>query len=230
MAEYGRALVIVDRAILVMFTVELLFKLFAYRLAFFRSGWNNRFRHRRDRLGTCERAVFYSARIANTQSFAVTFGCSADATGGCGYRTLNPWHDVGDQCLGVVVLRRIRDGHQTLWTTRRSEYAGVVRVGWCVSVYLVSDHDPRELVDGHRPSHHGIVSMVLDVLLLPFIIITSFAVLNLFIGIIVDSMQRLHETEVESDTTVSISKEEAVRLNAKLDEILATLKQERRDT
>ena len=65
---------------------------------------------------------------------------------------------------------------------------------------------------------------------LPFIIITSFAVLNLFIGIIVDSMQRLHETEVETDTTVSISKEEAVRLNAKLDEILATLKQERRDT
>ena len=38
MADYGRALVIVDRAILVVFTLELLLKLFAYRLAFFRSG------------------------------------------------------------------------------------------------------------------------------------------------------------------------------------------------
>ena len=68
------------------------------------------------------------------------------------------------------------------------------------------------------------------VFFLPFIIITSFAVLNLFIGIIVDSMQRLHENESEVDTTVTISKEEAAKLNAKLDEVLETLRQERPDT
>jgi voltage-gated sodium channel len=32
----------------------------------------------------------------------------------------------------------------------------------------------------------------------PFIVLTSFAVLNLFIGIIVDSMQRQHEAEAEA--------------------------------
>lgn len=50
---------------------------------------------------------------------------------------------------------------------------------------------------------------------LVFILITSFAVLNLFIGIIVDSMQQEHETELQEDR---------VRSEATFDEILTELR------
>jgi voltage-gated sodium channel len=53
-----------------------------------------------------------------------------------------------------------------------------------------------------------------------FILITSFAVLNLFIGIIVDSMQREHEAE---------QAEERQREEANLDELLAEIKLLRRE-
>ena len=39
-AEYGRLLKWVDTSLLIVFTVEILLKLFAYQLHFFRSGWN----------------------------------------------------------------------------------------------------------------------------------------------------------------------------------------------
>ena len=52
----------------------------------------------------------------------------------------------------------------------------------------------------------------------PFIIITSFAVLNLFIGIIVDSMQTLKD-----DDTDEKEKNEIQVLNEKLDRILLQL-------
>jgi voltage-gated sodium channel len=53
-----------------------------------------------------------------------------------------------------------------------------------------------------------------------FILITSFAVLNLFIGIIVDSMQREHEAELAEDR---------VRSEANFDEILAEIRALRRE-
>jgi voltage-gated sodium channel len=48
-----------------------------------------------------------------------------------------------------------------------------------------------------------------------FILITSFAVLNLFIGIIVDSMQREHESELAEDR---------LRTEANFDELLAAIR------
>lgn len=53
----------------------------------------------------------------------------------------------------------------------------------------------------------------------PFIIITSFAVLNLFIGIIVDAMQIMHEEESQP-TEPTASKSDLLRIEAKLDAIL----------
>jgi voltage-gated sodium channel len=51
----------------------------------------------------------------------------------------------------------------------------------------------------------GIVRPVMEqyplawMLFVPFIIVTSFTVLNLFIGVIVDAMQREHEAEAQAD-------------------------------
>ena len=40
MKYYGKWLLLIDRIILAIFTAELVFKFYAYRLSFFRSGWN----------------------------------------------------------------------------------------------------------------------------------------------------------------------------------------------
>lgn len=64
---------------------------------------------------------------------------------------------------------------------------------------------------------------------IPFIIITSFAVLNLFIGIIVDAMNIIHEKEEytgpERRQRPSQLTEEVRGLREELDEVRALLKQ-----
>jgi voltage-gated sodium channel len=56
----------------------------------------------------------------------------------------------------------------------------------------------------------------------PFIIITSFAVLNLFIGIIVDAMQVMHEEEGKPKQTIA-TKEDMLVLEAKIDRLSVQL-------
>jgi len=51
---------------------------------------------------------------------------------------------------------------------------------WWVDVHLVSGDDARKLVD-----------------VIPFITVTTFTVLNLFIGIVVDAMATVKESEAE---------------------------------
>lgn len=66
----------------------------------------------------------------------------------------------------------------------------------------------------------GIVRPVLDVypyawvFFVPFIVITSFAVLNLFIGVIVDSMQRLHILSSPDDDEITVQKNILDKLQA----------------
>jgi voltage-gated sodium channel len=83
----------------------------------------------------------------------------------------------------------------------------------------------------------GVVRPTMDlfpwawVFFLPFIIITSFAVLNFFIGIIVDSMQTAQKLEAEAlgqDDGSPMTQRDLQGLHAKLDEIsneLAAVKQ-----
>ncbi len=72
----------------------------------------------------------------------------------------------------------------------------------------------------------GIVRPVMEVhswawaFFVPFILITSFTVLNLFIGIIVDAMQTQHEAELEAD-------QESTR--AEIDEILKEVRALRKE-
>lgn len=81
----------------------------------------------------------------------------------------------------------------------------------------------------------GIVRPVMDVyplawiLFVPFIILTAFTVLNLFIGVIVDAMQTEHESAASEERGQMISDNELIlsELKALRNEI-ATLKYERR--
>ena len=65
------------------------------------------------------------------------------------------------------------------------------------------------------------------VFFVPFIVITSFAVLNLFIVIIVDAMQTSHEGPREEDRTdiKQFTHEEVESLHRRLDELQRTIGQ-----
>lgn len=89
-------------------------------------------------------------------------------------------------------------------------------------LHPVSGDDSGKLVNGHRPAHYGAVPLVLAVFV-PFIIITSFAVLNLFIGIIVDAMQVMHDEE-EKHQPLPATKEDIAQLRAQLQAIDDRLK------
>ena len=61
----------------------------------------------------------------------------------------------------------------------------------------------------------------------PFIIVTSFAVLNLFIGIIVDAMQTSHEGPREEDREdiKEFTHDEVASLHRRLDELQQSIAQ-----
>ena len=63
------------------------------------------------------------------------------------------------------------------------------------------------------------------VFFLPFIIITSFAVLNLFIGIIVDAMQMVQQEERAHEPGIETVTAEIAALRAEIRALRSTLKQ-----
>ena len=65
----------------------------------------------------------------------------------------------------------------------------------------------------------------------PFIIISSFAVLNLFIGVIVNALQELHDSEKQEveETATAIAHAEGDRVLAVMEEMRAEILQLRED-
>ncbi len=189
MADYGTFLNLLDRAILVIFTIELLIRLYAYRLSFFRSGWN-----------LFDLFIVVMAWLPTTGPFSIL-------------RALRILRVL--RLLSVVPqMRRVVTaiGHSIPGMISVISVLGLL---FYVSAVLTTKlfgqhHDPliQEWFGSIGASAYtlfqimtleswsmGIVRPVMHhfpwawIFFVPFIIITSFAVLNLFIGIIVDAMQ-----------------------------------------
>ncbi len=189
MADYGTFLNTLDRAILVIFTIELLIRLYAYRLSFFRSGWN-----------LFDLFIVVMAWLPTTGPFSIL-------------RALRILRVL--RLLSVVPqMRRVVTaiGHSIPGMISVISVLGLL---FYVSAVLTTKlfgqhHDPliQEWFGSIGASAYtlfqimtleswsmGIVRPVMHhfpwawIFFVPFIIITSFAVLNLFIGIIVDAMQ-----------------------------------------
>ncbi len=210
-AKYGGLLHIIDLAILIVFTVELILKLIAYRLNFFRSGWN-----------LFDLAIVVIAWMPSSGPFAIL-------------RALRILRVL--RLLSVVPqMRRViaAIGHSI---PGMMSVVGVLCLLFYVSAVLTTklfgQHPSPELQDWFgsigasaytlfqimtlESWSMGIVRPVMAhyplawMFFVPFIVITSFAVLNLFIGIIVDAMQmvqqdtRAHENEALADETASTS-------------------------
>ncbi len=203
-AKYGGLLHVIDLTILIVFTVELVLKLIAYRLNFFRSGWN-----------LFDLAIVIIAWMPSSGPFAIL-------------RALRILRVL--RLLSVVPqMRRViaAIGHSI---PGMLSVVGVLCLLFYVSAVLTTklfgQHPSPELQDWFgsigasaytlfqimtlESWSMGIVRPVMThyplawMFFVPFIVITSFAVLNLFIGIIVDAMQM-----VQQDTRASEDEEQA---------------------
>ena len=194
-ARYGGLLHWIDRIILVLFSIELLLKFYVYRFRFFRSGWN----------------LFDLAIVAI--AWAPTSGALTVLRALRILRVL--------RLISVVPqLRRVVSaiGHSIPGMVSVVGVLGLIfYVASVLATKLFGTHpDPnmQEWFGSIGASAYtlfqimtleswsmGVVRPTMELFpwawsfFIPFIIITSFAVLNFFIGIIVDSMQIVQKQE-----------------------------------
>ncbi len=215
MAEYGTIVHGLDQVCLAIFTTELTLKLFARRGRFFRSGWN----------------IFDFAVVAISYVPA-----------GAGLSVLRALRILRVLRLVSAVprLRRVVEGFVTALPGMASVFALMALIFYIAAVIatkLFGDAFPIWFGTlGHSAFSlfqimtleswsMGIVRPVMEVFpyawafFVPFILITTFAVVNLIVGLIVNSMQEAHGDE-EGEATEVYRDEMIARLEmieAKLD-------------
>ena len=231
LSDFGAALNWIDRIILVIFSVELAFKFYVYRLNFFRSGWN-----------IFDLAIVGIAWLPTSGALTVL-------------RTLRILRVL--RLISVVPQMRRVVSAIGYSIPGMLSVVGVLGLIFYVAAVLATklfgihpDPNMQEWFGTISASAYtlfqimtleswsmGVVRPTMDLFpwawsfFLPFIIITSFAVLNFFIGIIVDSMQTAQKLEAEAlgqDDDSPMTQRDLQKLHAKLDEIsneLAAVKQ-----
>lgn len=226
MAQYGQIIGIIDRAILGVFVIEILLKFYAYRLSFFKSGWN-----------IFDLLIVAIALIPASGSFSVLRALRI-------LRVLRLLSVVPQMRRVITAIAYSIPGMMSV--------VSVLMVVFYVSAVLATklfgvhpDPNMQEWFGTIGASAYtlfqimtleswsmGIVRPVMDLFpwawafFVPFIVITSFAVLNLFIGIIVDAMQasQTEPREKAKEEIKEFTKEEISGLYARLDDIQNELK------
>ncbi|MGB0720680.1 MAG: ion transporter [Bdellovibrionales bacterium] len=221
MRRYGDILHLLDHIALGIFAVELVLKLIAYRLSFFRAGWN-----------VFDFVIVVIALVPASGPLAVL-------------RALRVLRVL--RLVSVVPsMRRVISALLTAIPGMTSIMAVLMIIYYVSAVLatkLFSGHpDPQIAAQFESIAatmytlfqimtlegwSQEIVRPVMDVyplawlFFIPFIIITSFAVLNLFIGIIVDAISTIHVEEGKESEAAKLAK-----IEAELAEIKALLKSE----
>ena len=206
-ARYGGLLRWIDRIILVLFSIELLLKFYVYRFRFFRSGWN----------------LFDLAIVAI--AWAPTSGALTVLRALRILRVLRLisvvpqlrrvvsaiGHSIPGMVSVVGVLGLIFYVASVLATKLFGTYPDPNMQEWFGSIGA-SAYTLFQIMTLESWSM-GVVRPTMELFpwawsfFIPFIIITSFAVLNFFIGIIVDSMQIVQKREE------NMSKEENMHIS-----------------
>ncbi|WP_085902382.1 ion transporter [Kiloniella majae] len=192
-----------DKIILVIFSLELALKFYAYRLGFFKSGWN-----------IFDLAIVTIAWVPASGAFAVL-------------RALRILRVL--RLISVVPQMRRVIGAIVASVPGMLSVVGVLSIVFYVAAVLTTklfgqhpDPNMQEWFGTVSSSAYtlfqimtleswsmGIVRPTMEIFphswifFIPFIIITSFAVLNLFIGIIVDAMQTSHDETDEKITEMA---------------------------
>ena len=230
MADHGPLLLGLDKMILLIFTVELLLKFYAYGPSFFRSGWN-----------LFDFTIVFIAWLPTAGAFSILRAL----------RVLRVF-----RLLSVVPQMRRVVAALLHSVPGMLSVGGILLLLFYVSAVLTTslfgqhpDSQMQEWFGTVAASLYtlfqvmtleswsmGIVRPTMELFphswlfFLPFIIITSFAVLNLFIGIIVDAMQTAQEEPRQQDRAAiqDFTSQELQQLNQRFDQLqqeLASLKE-----
>jgi voltage-gated sodium channel len=208
MAEWGPLIRALDRACLAVFVIEITLKLVAFGARFFRSGWN-----------LFDFVIVGVALLPGAQTFSVL-------------RALRVLRLL--RVISVAPrLRRVVEGFITALPGMGSVFllmAIIFYIGAVMATKLFAASFPDWFGDLGRSAYSlfqimtleswsmGIVRPVMDIypfawaFFIPFIMVTTFAVVNLLVGLIVNSMQEAHGAE------------ETERTDAYRDEVLARLR------
>lgn len=228
MAHSGHILLALDKIALGIFIVELSLKLFVYRLSFFRQGWN-----------VFDFIIVGISLIPASGPLAVLRALRI-------LRVLRLISVVPSMRRVIAALLHSIPGMASIMAVLLIIYY----VCAVVATKLFSGHPVAEIAEKFESIaasmytlfqvmtlegwSQEVVRPVMDVypyawvFFIPFIIITSFAVLNLFIGIIVDAMNIIHDKgeydgpERRKDNVVA--SDEVVALRKEMEEIKALLK------
>ncbi len=197
MASYGLVLRVADRSILLIFTLEIALKLYAYRWAFFRSGWNLF-----DLVivgiawvpASGNLSVMRALRVLRILRLISVVPQLRRVISAIGYSIPGMVSVVGVLGLifyvSAVLATKLFGTHPD---PNMQEWFGSISAS-AYTLFQVMTLESWSM---------GIVRPTMELFpmswlfFLPFIIITSFAVLNFFIGIIVDSMQMAQKLEAE---------------------------------
>ena len=197
--NYDKLLNAIDRTILVIFTFELIVKLFAYRKDFFRSGWNNF-----DLLVVGISWVPAVGALSILRALRILRVLRLFSVAPQMRRVLSALMNSIPGMMSVLgILALIFYICAVLATTLFGLHPDPQMQEWFGSI-AASLYTMFQIMTLESWSM-GIVRPTMEIFPLswlffvPFIIVTSFAVLNLFIGIIVDAMQSAQHEPRETD-------------------------------
>jgi voltage-gated sodium channel len=217
MATAGPLLITLDRLCLAVFVVEIGLKLVAYRASFFRSGWN-----------------LFDFIIVGISLLPDSGGLSV-------LRSLRILRVLRSISL-IPSLRRVIEGLISALPGMASVFALMsllFYIGAVMTTKLFGDSFPEWFGSiGHSAYSlfqimtleswsMGIVRPVMEVypyawmFFLPFILVTTFAVVNLIVGLVVNSMQEAHSEESVAQTDEY--RENVLHRLERIDAMLATL-------
>jgi voltage-gated sodium channel len=196
MAAVGPLILALDSLCLAIFVLEIALKLYAHGLRFFKSGWN-----------IFDFVIVGIALVPATQGFSVLRAL----------RILRVLRVIS----ATPRLRRVVEGFITALPGMGSVFllmALIFYIGAVMATKLFSDAFPEWFGDLGRSAYSlfqimtleswsmGIVRPVMEVFpwawafFVPFIMVTTFAVVNLLVGLIVNSMQDAHAEESNEKT------------------------------
>ena len=196
MAAVGPLILALDTACLIIFVIEIGLKLFSQGLRFFRNGWN-----------LFDFVIVGIALVPATQGFSVLRAL----------RILRVLRVIS----ATPRLRRVVEGFITALPGMGSVFllmALIFYIGAVMATKLFSDAFPEWFGDLGSSAYSlfqimtleswsmGIVRPVMEVypwawaFFVPFIMVTTFAVVNLLVGLIVNSMQDAHAEESNEKT------------------------------
>lgn len=222
MSSYGAQLYWIDKLILILFTIELGLKFFAYRLSFFRSGWNV-FDFMIVAIAWVPAsgplAVLRALRILRVLRLISVVPQMRRVVSAIGHSIPGMISVVGVLCLiyyvASVLATKLFGTHPD---PNMQEWFGSIGAS-AYTLFQIMTLESWSM---------GVVRPTMEIFplawmfFIPFIIITSFAVLNFFIGIIVDSMQLAQKLEAKEngiDDSMPVTQNDYKTLLTRMDQI-----------